>query len=245
MSNEPPPTGEYWFAPVAKFLGRAYLRNSFTKGTEQEVDFLWDALGLEPGQRVLDVGCGPGRHSLALARRGVEVVGVDASAEFVELARESAAADELDATFEVVDVRNLDHEGEFDAVICLCQGGFGLLDGREEVDVFGRITRTVRKGGRIGLSAFSALFAARFIEQDEWIDAATGVFHERATVRNEAGEEQAFDLWTTCFTTRELELLAAASDVEVDGVYGVTPGRYSTAPPDLDCTELLLVGRRR
>ncbi len=64
-------------------------------GTEQEVDFLVDALGLESGMRVLDVGCGPGRHSLALARRGFDVVGVDHSAEFVRLARDAAVADGL------------------------------------------------------------------------------------------------------------------------------------------------------
>ena len=60
---------------------------AFTTGTEQEVDFLVDALGLEPGMRVLDAGCGPGRHALALARRGIEVVGVDLSPDFVALAR--------------------------------------------------------------------------------------------------------------------------------------------------------------
>ncbi len=53
------------------------------------------------------------------------------------------------------------------------------------------------------------------------------------------------DLWTTCFTARELELLAALADVEIRGVYGVTPGRYRAAPPDLDQPELLLVGHRR
>ena len=63
----------HWFEDVADHLGSAYLRYSFTKGTEQEVDFLVDALGLEPGMRVLDVGCGPGRHAHALARRGIEV----------------------------------------------------------------------------------------------------------------------------------------------------------------------------
>ena len=60
---------EHWFEPIADHLGRAYLRYSFTKGTSQEVDFLVDALELAPGHRVLDVGCGPGRHAHELARR--------------------------------------------------------------------------------------------------------------------------------------------------------------------------------
>ena len=79
-----------WFNPVADFLGTAYLRNAFTKGTEQEVDFLVDALGLDPGTRILDVGCGPGRHSLALARRGFAVLGVDLSDVFIRLAQDAA-----------------------------------------------------------------------------------------------------------------------------------------------------------
>ena len=89
----------FWFDEVARFLGPAYLRNAFTKGTAQEVEFLVDALALEPGMRVLDVGCGPGRHALALARRGIEVVGVDHSPEFVQLARDGAAAEALPAEF--------------------------------------------------------------------------------------------------------------------------------------------------
>ncbi|MGH9024281.1 MAG: class I SAM-dependent methyltransferase, partial [Acidimicrobiia bacterium] len=75
---------------MADHLGAAYLRYSFTKGTEQEVSFLVDALGLAPGQRVLDVGCGPGRHSYALARRGMDVLGIDVARRFVDLAQQSA-----------------------------------------------------------------------------------------------------------------------------------------------------------
>ena len=91
-----------WFNEIAAFLGPAYLRNAFTKGTEQEVDFLVDALGLEPGMRVLDVGCGPGRHSLALARRGIAVHGVDLSPDFIALARAGRARRRsCPATFEV------------------------------------------------------------------------------------------------------------------------------------------------
>jgi 2-polyprenyl-3-methyl-5-hydroxy-6-metoxy-1,4-benzoquinol methylase len=76
-----------WFNEVAEFLGTAYLRNAFTKGTEQEVEFLVGQLVLEAGDRGLDVGCGPGRHSLALARRGIETHGYDMSPEFVDVER--------------------------------------------------------------------------------------------------------------------------------------------------------------
>lgn len=234
----------YWFGPVAKFLGPAYLRNSFTKGTAQELGFLIEALALEAPMRVLDVGCGPGRHSLALARRGFHVVGVDCSEEFIALAHDAAAEESLTARFEVADVRDLAYDGEFDAAICLCQGGFGLVGGHDEIEVFERIVRSVRPGGAVAISAFSAAFAVRFLEGTESFDVANGVMYERATVRNEDGAEQVFDLWTTCFTPRELELLARANGVDIQAIHGVTPGRYRAHPPDLDATELLLLGRR-
>jgi SAM-dependent methyltransferase len=233
-----------WFDEVARFLGPAYLRNAFTMGTEQEIDFLVDALGLEPGVRVLDVGCGPGRHSLALARRGLDVIGVDRSPEFVALARRAAAEEGLAVEFEELDVRDLEHAGEFDATICLCQGGFGLLGGRDEAAVFGRIARTLRPGGRLAVSAFSAAFALRHLEAGEEYDPATGVLHERATVRDPNGVEAEFDLWTTCFTGRELELLAATAGLVVAAVHGVSPGAYGARPPTLDHHELLLLARR-
>jgi SAM-dependent methyltransferase len=233
-----------WFNEVAAFIGPAYLRNAFTKGTEQEVEFLVDALELAPGMRVLDVGCGPGRHALALARRGFDVVGVDHSPEFVALAREAAAADELTATFEELDVRDLAYDSEFDAAICLCQGGFGLLGGRDEPDVFARIARALQPGGGLALSAFSAAFALRHLEAGEEFDPATGVLHETATVRDPDGREEEFELWTTCFTARELELLARGAGLGLDAVHGVTPGGYAARPPTLDHHELLLLARR-
>jgi SAM-dependent methyltransferase len=239
------PTEDAWFNPVAEFLGSAYLRNAFTKGTEQEVGHLVDALGLEPGQRVLDVGCGPGRHSLAIARRGIDVVGVDLSPDFVALAREAADSEGVRARFDVQDVRHLAFDGEFDAVICLCQGGFGLLGGHDEAEVFERIAGAVRVGGALAVTAFHTAFAVRHLEDGESFDPATGVLHEIATVRNAAGEERPFELWTTCFTPRELVLLAQRCQIDVQTVSGVTPGAYRAMPPTLDDPELLLVGRRR
>jgi SAM-dependent methyltransferase len=244
VTGLPPTTDAHWFDAVADYLGPAYLRNAFTKRTEQELDFLVDALRLEPGMRVLDVGCGPGRHSLALARRGYSVVGVDHSVEFVRLARDAAAAEALDVSFEELDVRDLERPDEFDATVCLCQGGFGLLGGRDETAVFGRIARSLRAGGALAVSAFSAAFAVRHLEAGEEYDPATGVLHERATVRNPDGVDAPFDLWTTCFTPRELELLAGSAGLAEVAVHGVTPGAYRAQAPTLDHHELLLIARR-
>jgi SAM-dependent methyltransferase len=222
------------------FLGRAYLRYSFTKGTEQEVGFLVEALGLQPGERVLDVGCGPGRHARALATRGIEVVGVDISPRFVELAADGAPAG---ATFEVGDARALRFDSEFDAVISLCQGGFGLVR-EEDPSVLEGIVRALRPGGRVALTAFSAYFCVRFLEETDAFDANTGVNVEQTTLRNQEGEEIPFELDTTCFTPRELRLLCAAAGLEVAHVWSTTPGGYAPNPPDLDHPEFLVMGRR-
>lgn len=237
--------GGSWFDPLARFLGSAYLRNAFTRGTVQEVGFLVDELGLGDGTRVLDVGCGPGRHALALARLGIEVVGVDRSPDFVALAAEVAGAERLPARFAVGDARSLPLRACFDAVICLCQGGFGLLGGRDEPAAFAEMAGRVRPGGRIAVSAVSAAFAVRYLEAGDAFDVATGVLHETSTARNEDGVEAPFDLWTTCFTARELELLAAGANVDVRGLYGVAPGRYGANTPAIEHPELLLLGRRR
>ncbi|MGH2756171.1 MAG: class I SAM-dependent methyltransferase, partial [Actinomycetota bacterium] len=85
------PGGPY-FNVVGDTLGRAYLRYDFTKGTAQEVPFLIDLLALPPGARILDVGCGPGRHALELAAAGYAVTGIDVSRRFLDIAAEDARA---------------------------------------------------------------------------------------------------------------------------------------------------------
>ncbi len=232
----------HWFEPMADHLGEAYLRYSFTKGTEQEVDFLVEVLDLQPGRdRVLDVGCGPGRHAHALARRGIDVVGIDISERFVELARRNAPPQAL---FEVCDARRLPFVDEFDAVISLCQGAFGLV-GDDDPPVLDGMARAAKAGtGRVALTAFSAYFAVRYLEDSDSFDAATGVNHERTTVRNEQGEEAEFDLWTSCFTPREMRLLCARSGLTVDDLWAVTPGAYGRNSPDLDHPEWLVVARK-
>jgi SAM-dependent methyltransferase len=235
------PDHHHWFEPVADHLGTAYMRYSFTKGTAQEVAFLVEALSLQPGMRVLDVGCGPGRHSYALAELGIHAHGVDISQRFIDIAVGSAPDG---ASFECLDARHLTFDAEFDAAICLCQGAFGLMtaDGHD-ADVIAGIARALRPHGRLALSAFSAYFVLKHWEGADF-DADTGVNHERTTVRDESGAAMETSLWTGCYTPRELRLLCAANGLTVESISSVEPGSYGLDRPTADTAEFLLVARR-
>ena len=232
---------DHWFEDLADHLGSAYDRYAHTKGTVQEVDHVVSVLGLQPGERVLDVGCGTGRHAHELARRGIAVHGVDISQRFVDLA--DSAAPPL-ATFARGDARSMAFESEFDAVICLCQGAFGMMTAEGEDDaVVAGMARALRPGGRLALSAFNAYYAVKY-HDDADFDAASGVSHEVTEIRSESGEPRSVELWTGCYTPRELGLLLGAHGFGVDSIASVEPGAYGLDPPSTESPEFLVVAHR-
>lgn len=241
MTAEHP--GRPYFEEVAEVLGRAFLRYDFTKGADQETAFLIELLRLKPGMRILDVGCGPGRHSIGFAQSGLQVTGVDVSQRFLDIAAADTRAAGVSASFFVVDARQMPFEDEFDAVVSICQGAFGLM-GEDDALVLRRMMEAAKPGGIVALTAFSSLYEASRARAGATFDVDRGIVHERATVKDEAGGDHEVDLWTGVYTPRELRLLAIGCGLVPEVVYSVEPGEFARRKPDLDHPEFLLVARK-
>lgn len=241
-------TGIHWFEELADHLGPAYLRYSFTKGTIREVDWLVERLGLVKGDRVLDVGCGPGRHANELGRRGFRVHGIDISRTFLDVAAAHAPAG---VTYERADARAMDFDSEFDAVLSICQGAFGLAGGPgsgTELDpdqrILSRMARAARIGGGVLVTAFNAYFQVRYLDEGEDFDADRGIHRETTEITSPEGAVKEVSAWTTCFTPRELRLMAERCGLEVVSITAAEPGRWSDAPPSIEAPEHVVVCRR-
>lgn len=243
------PNEGHWFEELADHMGEAYLRYSFTKGTAQEVDFLCSELELDPSQSILDVGCGPGRHSLEFARRGFRVTGVDISETFISIARSTAQRESLTgARFAVADARDASsiatHGAPFDRVVCLCQGAFGVMrDEGDDEQVLRAIASVTKPGARLALSAFNAYFSVRHHREADF-DVERGISHERTEINNGRGGTKEVSLWTGCYTPRELRLLMASCGFVTLAIYGVEPGAYARRSPNLDLAEFLVIAER-
>ena len=248
---EPPSRDDpAFYLPIGEFQGDEYRRNAFAAGTAEEVDALWHLAGLSPGARVLDVGCGDGRHLRALAARGVTATGVDVSPALVDAAR--AAPGGSDVEWLVGDARRLgevlgDRLGGYAAAWSLCQGALGTSPVTDP-GVVDDLAAAVAPGGTVVCTFFSALFAARHLAPGDAFDPVHLVHHQRAEVRGPDHARATFPLWTASYTVRDAVRLFTDAGLVVERVHGVEPGAYDRRPSGevgLDDPEILVVGRRR
>ncbi|MED1203850.1 class I SAM-dependent methyltransferase [Heyndrickxia acidicola] len=249
MKDQREQNNEYrgnYYEEIGNYIGgEGYLQYGFTKGTLQEVEFLIERMRLKPGSAILDVGCGPGRHSLELARRGFDVTGVDISSEFVRFAEEQAAKEKLNAKFIKMDARSLQLDKTFNGAICLCEGAFGLAGSLESHrDVLRGINGALVTGGLFVLTVINAFNLVRNLTSFEVFNAYTCTIKDTETVKSPNGEEKQVDIFTTAFTYRELALLLEDIGFEVIDAYGCTAGEFSEKSLEADDMEIMIVARK-
>jgi SAM-dependent methyltransferase len=164
------PIPDDWYATA--FDARS-AEMAWTDRTGPEVDRVAKILQPEGNERVLDMACGSGRHSLELRRRGFSVVGTDISPDLIEIARRDAVEENLDVDFVLSDLRHLDFTDEFDLVLNLNDGAIGYLESDEEnLRTFDIISRALRPGGRNLIQLPNVLYAKDRLPQRSWIPAS-------------------------------------------------------------------------
>ncbi len=147
---------------------------AWTERTGSEIDRALTMLRPEGGERILDLACGTGRHSLELVRRGFSVVGVEIGGELVEIANKDAAEQGLEAEFVQGDLRELDYDGEFDIVLNLNDGAVGYFETDEENRrTFEVISRALKPGGQNLIQVPNVLYARSHLPQRSWIPSST------------------------------------------------------------------------
>lgn len=139
-----------------------------------ETDFLVTALALEPGQRVLDLACGNGRHSIELAKRGMTVTGVDFNASALAIASRNAAESGVAVTFVETDMRAIDYAGTFDAAFSFFTSFGYFTDEMDDLLVARRVAAALKPGGHFVVETMSleTLIPVYQTRRWEWTDEA-------------------------------------------------------------------------
>ncbi len=208
--------------------------------------FVARVLELEPGASLLDLGCGTGRHSVALAQLGLRVTGLDLSEDLLAQARATEAASGIAVRWIQRDMRELDGLGPFDAVVSLYTA-FGFLGEAEDRRVLAGVARILRPGGRFLLDLTNFLgYLARF-PPEVWHESPDAVHRERNRYEPERGvlvtERTAYlkqggtlelpASHVRAYLPHEVRALLAAAGLEIEAVFGAlapTPYRWESSP---------------
>ncbi|HOD14550.1 MAG TPA: class I SAM-dependent methyltransferase [Spirochaetota bacterium] len=148
-----------WYEALFENYGKKYDSECFTQGTIGECDFIEQEAGRDRIIRILDIGCGTGRHSIELARRGYNVTGVDLSESQLARAREKAAAERLAIPFLKHDARELPFANEFALAVMLCEGAFPLMETDEmNYQILAGAARSLKSPGKFIFTTLNGLF---------------------------------------------------------------------------------------
>jgi len=152
-------TMKQWYEELFENYGQKYDSEIFTQGTAGECDFIEGETGFNKSIRILDIGCGTGRHSIELSRRGYNITGIDLSDSQLARAREKAEIKGLKIDFFKHDARDLPFNSEFDLVIMLCEGAFPLMETDEmNYEILKNATKSLKEHGKLIFTTLNGLF---------------------------------------------------------------------------------------
>lgn len=148
-----------WYEQLFEDYGKKYDEESFTQGTLGECDFIEKEIGHNKSIQILDIGCGTGRHSIELSKRGYSIKGIDLSQSQISRAIEKSKREGLKIDFGVADARNLEFESEFGLVIMICEAGFSLMETDEmNYQILRNASKALKSNGKLIFTTLNGLF---------------------------------------------------------------------------------------
>jgi len=229
-----------------------YMDNPFTTNTVKEVDFIIEELKLQPGCSILDMGCGTGRHSVELARRGYQVTGVDISAGMLAEAEKTARKASVEVTWIHSDATKFTSTSLFDAALCLCEGAFGLLGTDDDplehdLSILRNISAALKPGARLIMTVLNGCRMVRQhtqedVEKSEF-DPVTMVEIHPVEIEMSEGRRSVI-VRERGYVPTELIGLSRLAGFETEYIGGGTAGNWGRRQLELDEMEIMLIARK-
>jgi SAM-dependent methyltransferase len=210
---------------------------------DRSVAWISAALDLQPGDAVLDLGCGPGLYASRFAQRGYQVTGVDGSRRSIEYAREYARENDLDINYRYENYLTLTDEDQYEAVL-LIYGDFCPLNPDQRSILLTNIHRALKPGGFFVLDVTTPLCHQRHGNTNGWYAAETGfwrpgphlvledgfaypdqdIYLDQMIVIEESGVTTVYRNWFQDYTPERITAELAEGDFEVQSLWNDLTG---------------------
>ena len=153
---------------------------------DRSVKWLIEVLSLQPGDPILDLGCGPGLYTSRFARLGLQVTGVDYSRRSIEYATNHARENRLDIRYRYQNYLELDDENQYRAAF-LIYGDFCPLSPGQRSTLLRNVHRALQPGGKFVLDVSTRTHRKRFGNKNHWYATERGFWKPAPHLVLEAG----------------------------------------------------------
>jgi SAM-dependent methyltransferase len=251
-----------WYEELFENYGRKYDNETFTRGTIGECDFIEKEIEYDKTARILDIGCGTGRHSIELAKRGYAIVGIDLSESLLKRAKEKASEQKLQIVFQKHDARDLPFAREFDLAVMLCEGAFPLMETDEmNYQILRNAADALKPEGKLIFTTLNGLFPL-FHSVKEFLgaeakegnatygnnsfDLMTFRDHSTTYVEDDCGHKKELRCSERYYVPSEINWLLRTLDFRTVDIFGAKLGAFSRADTlSTEDFEMLVIAEKR
>jgi 2-polyprenyl-3-methyl-5-hydroxy-6-metoxy-1,4-benzoquinol methylase len=223
-----------WYELLFENYGLQYDKENFTHGTIGECDFIEKEIGFNKNYRILDIGCGTGRHSIELAKRGYNLTGIDLSASLIKRAMEKAEKQNVLVKFSTGDARYLQYGNEFDLAIMICEGAFPLMETDEmNFQILQSASKSLKKNGKFIFTTLNGLFPLFHSVKENAVydknrfDLMEFRNYSVTTFVDDSGAEKEIECSERFYVPSEITWLLKSNGFKTIDIYGAKLGAFS------------------